>query len=238
MTIAVVAIDLQYHFFGLSDGTIRATKAFCLPGVRRLLHCAREKAWKVVHVVTEHADQRTLPVHLVRRGAAPYCIAGSPGCELVDGLFQQGDLKVRKCSYSGYLEADLMWHLDGSEVVLICGVAADCCVLLTAFDAATRFKKRVFLPFEAVSSADRLGYVAGLRSIAKSAGAVLSIDVVRSAEPEAWWERRLRLENIEAAVGNWFDGQQARVREMLDSHGGRFGGDIRAAVADLEARLQ
>ena len=34
-----------------------------------------------------------------------------------------------------------MWYLHYSEIVLICGVAADCCVLLTAFDAATRFGK-------------------------------------------------------------------------------------------------
>ena len=79
MPIAVVTIDLQYDFFGQPNGPRRLTKAFCLPGVRRLLDLARGKGWKIVHVMTEHANETTLPAHLARRGTPPYCIAGSDG---------------------------------------------------------------------------------------------------------------------------------------------------------------
>jgi isochorismate hydrolase len=43
-----------------------------------------------------------------------------------DFLGKHLSFMVRKCSYSGFVRTDLEQRLADSEIVLICGVAADC----------------------------------------------------------------------------------------------------------------
>jgi len=83
--VAVVVVDLQRDFLDptLPSPFARWEKAYCVPGVRRLLTFARRQDWRVAHVGTRHHSQASLPFHHRTRGDPPYCLVNTPGAEFV-----------------------------------------------------------------------------------------------------------------------------------------------------------
>ena len=67
--------------------------------------------------------------------------SGAKGARMVDALYpQQGDYKLLKPRHSAFFETplpSLLSHFDVRRVV-VCGIAADSCVLSTVMDAHTR----------------------------------------------------------------------------------------------------
>lgn len=207
---ALLLVDLQKDFLRPKSGHVgRMEKAICFPGVCDLLRLAREERWKVVHIVTQHADATTLPAHLVRRGTPPYCCVGTEGAEIVRGLEEPTDPVVTKTHYSGFRGTALKDHLREHETVVVAGIAVDCCVLLTAFDAEQE-GKRVFVPFQAVGASTERSFVGGLGIISKSAGAVLDLPtMLRDRSPH--WPSRLEGARLDSALESWFQERKRRL---------------------------
>lgn len=211
-TVPLILVDLQHDFFDPRIPHVgRLEKAVCLPSVRALVSLARRSGWPILHVVTEHSGTESLPVHLVKSGVPPYCIRGTAGVEIIDGLFAENDVTVGKAKYSGFHGTELVARLSGFDTVLLAGVAADCCILSTALDAVSH-GKNVVVPYQAVSATTPSDYLFGMKAIAKSAGAVVDLQTVLESASPSWWDARLRGAELETTLGRW----SARQQEMLD----------------------
>ncbi len=211
---SLIVVDLQRDFFdSLSTLPGSLVKAICLPGVRALLNHARDAGWTIVHAVTIHNGSQTLPDHLQRLQVNAYCVQQSEGAEVVQGLQRDNDLVIEKTSFSGFLDTRLDELIIASNKVVIAGVAADCCILHTATDAAERFHKEVYLPFQAVSASGLREYVFGLRAAGKSVAAILDLnDLVGAAHPD--WEMKLDPSTITEKLEAWFE-PRIRIAERL-----------------------
>ncbi len=173
---AVLLVDLQYDFFDVRIAPIGGIqKAACLPGVRQLLSFARQNDWPVIHVVTEHTSSETLPHHLKTKGIEIYCKAGTAGAGIVRGLFSDGDKIITKQGYSGFGRTNLDDVLNDAPQLILAGIATDCCVHYTAFDAACAHGKRVYVPFQATSASTAEAYVSSLKAVWKSLGSVFDL---------------------------------------------------------------
>lgn len=198
--IALVIIDLQGDFLGGTSSDVGSSlKAACLPHVQALLECARAKRWKVVHVGTKHIDKSTMPPHLQRRGASPYCV-DCAGREFALTP-KDGDEIVYKTSYSAFWKTDLKVKLMGVDTVVFAGVATDCCIQQSVFDA-DRLGLRSIIPYQAVSASSCESFVCGLVSMAKSAGDVFDLAKVLSGDINV----PLSVDEIKVLAMSWFDG--------------------------------
>ena len=235
--IALVVVDLQKAFFDkrLSPVTGHLAKAICLPGVRLLLARARQNGWTVVHVITVHKGADSLPVPLSLSGCAPFCLAGSEGAEIVTGLKQSGDFVVEKCHYSGFDHTDLAVMLEPFDSLVIAGIAADCCILHTAFDAGASHNKIIYLPYQAISASHEDDYVSGLRHIAKSAGAVVDLDTLLQVE-ELDWRLKIDLDAINKTLSNWFS-PRLEVAKAFEQEYGAGDLNVDQMLSLLENRL-
>lgn len=214
---ALILIDVQKDFFDGRSGHIgNLRKAICLPGVRRLVSHARDRNWDVFHVVTIHEGTHTLPGHLQKLGVQPYCIDGTEGSEIVGGIFEPGDKRISKRWYSGFVGTNLHAEVEDAQSIIIAGVAADCCILTTAFDAATRHAKDVYLPYQATSASTCEAYVFGLQCVAKSAGAVVDLnELIRRGEP-AWDQRIHDVNSLTATLRDWYESRSKTAQALED----------------------
>ena len=172
---ALILIDLQRDFFDASKiGNLY--KASCLPGVRKLLALARDMEWLILHAITSHQGESTLPNYLRMIGIEPYCLEGSAGKEIVSGLVADGDHVIEKQAFSAFVGSDLEELLKETSSLVIAGVAADCCVLHTVFDAGTRYGKDVYIPVQAVAATSYSDLLFSLRIAAKSFGSVVDLE--------------------------------------------------------------
>lgn len=201
---ALVLVDLQKDFFDQRNQSVgRLQKAIGIPATRRLLEHAREMDWRIAHVISIHTGAESLPVHLQRSGLDPYCLEGSEGAGIVAGLREEGEAIVRKRGYNGFAERELVDYLEESRSVVIAGIAADCCILATALDAASTHSKHVYLPYQAISASNLEAYVFGLEAAAKSAGAVLDINNLLDGN-EPHWELRIDPASVTHTLESWF----------------------------------
>ena len=176
----LIVIDVQKDFFLVGASRVGSyEKAFCIPGIQKLLAHARGQGWKIVHVVTEHDGPETLPRFLRKKGTELYCHRGSDGARLLDGVYVHGERVVRKQHFSGYRDTDLAAEVAGHDSVVVAGVSADCCVTLTAFEASV--DADVFIPFQAVSASTRQLYEASLVNLGKSAGKIVDLNEDRKS---------------------------------------------------------
>jgi len=176
VTCAVVTIDLQYEFMdpnGSAAGHFE--KSVCVPGVQTLLEAARDHGHRVIHVRSIHEDAGSIPKHLRASFPSGYCLRGSPGAEMLAGLVLEGEPVIEKGRFSAFAGTDLRDRLAGVDRVVLAGLAVDCCVLATAFDAARDTDAEVLVPYQAVSATSPALYLAGLGIIAKSLGAVVDL---------------------------------------------------------------
>jgi nicotinamidase-related amidase len=226
--IAIVTVDLQRAFFDPRLTDIgRVEKAICLPGVRELLALGRRNGWRIVHVVTEHETAATLPRYLQARGRQPYCTPGSPPAELMNGLLAPGDYTVVKHAFSGFGNTTLVTVLAGVPSVVLCGVAADCCILHTAFDGATTHAKDVYVPYQAVGASRVDTYVFALEAMAKSVAHIVDLDEIKRRETVLGVGAIVDAKRVET-LRTWATSAIARVLALQQTHD-----DADALLAEL-----
>jgi nicotinamidase-related amidase len=206
--LAVVLVDVQHDFL---DPTTPAKvgsweKAFCIPGIQQLLERARDQQWQIVHVGTKHRDSHTLPLHHRRSGIPLYCEADTPGCEFVISP-QPGETVLFKKWYSAF-DSGLDRYVDSARTIVWAGVASDCCIQQSAFEA-DRSGMHSVVPFQAVSASSLPAYVGSLVGMAKSVCDVVDLADVVSSTGEG--PAPLEADAIEERSGAWYEAQQSRV---------------------------
>ena len=224
----VLLVDLQYDFFDPRSAVGNPAKGFCLPAVRRIVVHARSRGWPILHVITEHEDTTSLPGHLRRREATAYAVRDTPGARVVQGLVDEKDRLLRKTKYSAFSATGCTAALAGVERVIIAGIASDCCILHTAFDAEAN-GKQVFIPLEAVSGSNETLHVAAMEILEKSVATIISLSTILEHEPDHWraladvaqasWAWYQRSTSLSAAAAASYDDLSARsgVDVMLDA---------------------
>lgn len=116
------------------------------------LNTARSLGIPVVHVITTYRNaQESLSNPFwarveknpsnSRKNMGRHNIEGSPGTELMPGIYREGDLKVYgKKRYDSFLDTDLEFVLEslGAKTIGIMGVNTNSCVLTTTLSASTK----------------------------------------------------------------------------------------------------
>jgi nicotinamidase-related amidase len=201
----LVNVDVQRDFLDPTMASVGSwPKAFCVPGIERLVTHAHESGWQVIHVGTVHRGADSLPAHQRRRGLEVYCRADSPGCEFVVEP-DRDEVILYKSWYSAF-DAELANHLDEPEAIVWTGVATDCCIQQSAFDADRR-GIRSLIPIQAVSASSCDTFVASLVALGKSSAEVVDLDdLLRNGPVTA---TPLGSDDIRQAARAWFERQKA-----------------------------
>ena len=169
-TTAAIAIDMHRGHLDPSVATLPLPAERCGPLIKRaaaLLAGLRERAVRVIHVVTEYRDPGEIAANpfwkaahddpaKARRGILGHNLAGGPGTEIIPELLDPGDLVVRgKKRYSSFHGTDLEFLLRrlGVNTVILAGINTTTCVLCAAFEA-TNLDFRVVIASDAVDSMD------------------------------------------------------------------------------------
>lgn len=151
---AVVTIDMHRGHLDPEKATlplgIQASKRVLEANIR-FLDDARADDIPVVHVVTEYRTRDEIAsnpfwsaiagTEATRSNILVHNLHGSPGTQLMPGIFKQGDSVVRyKRRYDCFLATDLEFTLSnlGANTLLITGVNTNSCVLATTIIASTR----------------------------------------------------------------------------------------------------
>lgn len=92
----------------------------------------------------------------------------------LEGLAEVSEPIVKKRHFSGFHQTSLRQELDGHAPIIIAGIAVDCCIMQTAFEASTFGD--VFVPYQAVSATSHQLYSVGLLTLGKSAGVVCDLE--------------------------------------------------------------
>ena len=169
-TTAAIVIDMHRGHLDPSVATLPLPAERCGPVIKRaaaLLAGLRERAVRVIHVVTEYRDPGEIAANpfwkaahddpgKARRGILGHNLAGGPGTEIIPELLDPRDLIVRgKKRYSSFHGTDLEFLLRrlGVSTVILAGINTTTCVLCAAFEA-TNLDFRVVIASEAVDSMD------------------------------------------------------------------------------------
>ena len=197
--VAVVVVDAQRDFLDptTEPGVGSWAKAFCVPGAEQLLACARVRGWQVVHVGTRHATRDTLPLHHRAQELKLYCAEGSAGADLVVSP-QDDEVVLYKHWYSAF-DAELADVLEDGTRIVWAGVATDCCIQQSAFEADRRGIQSI-VPYQAVSASSPAAYIGSLVGMAKSACDIVDLsDLLADPNPSA-----LEVEDIESRASGWY----------------------------------
>lgn len=161
---ALVVVDMQYndaspdHGFGLALSRIEPgsmdyfndrNEGQVVPGIRRLVEAARERAIPVIYVCvgSEYRDLRDLPARhrdWIRRieresGVEDILWAGNPAYAVRRELAPvEGDTIVKKTAFGAFTSSTIDETLRsmGVDTLLVAGIATNCCVSTTVRDAA------------------------------------------------------------------------------------------------------
>ena len=151
MANVVLVVDMLKGFLGPGHNLYAGDSAReIIPNVRRLLGREREAGSRIIFICDNHdpddLEFRMFPVH---------CVKGTEETEVIPELSDyvvDGDV-VPKNRYSGFFNTSLDEKLKAirPEVVTVCGVCTDICVLHTAADARNR-DYEVEVPTDCVAS--------------------------------------------------------------------------------------
>ncbi len=134
MNRALVIIDMLNDFIR-PEGALYCGKAAeeIVPNIAQRLEQARGAGETVIYVCDNHRPDdpefQIWPAH---------CVAGTWGAQVIDELKpREEDVIIPKRRYSAFFGTDLLLHLRerGIEVLELCGVCTNICVLYTAADA-------------------------------------------------------------------------------------------------------
>ena len=140
--VAVLVIDMQNDFV-LPGAVLNVAGAQAtIPAIQELIKFGRSKGWQIIHIIREHDASgcyADLPRrHLFADGKPGYCVPGTKGIEIVEGLKPQpGDIIIKKKRNSGFFQTELDSTLRklGIKTVIISGTQYPNCVRGTAVDA-------------------------------------------------------------------------------------------------------
>jgi nicotinamidase-related amidase len=166
---ALVLIDLVNAFdYPGGAAMLRATRKI-VPAVARLAHRAREAHVPVIYANDNFARWRSDFRELVERLVAP----DHPARPVVQPLAPAADdyfvLKPRHSAFYA-TPLELLLHSLGVERVVLAGISAESCVLITACDAHVR-GFGVHVPADCVASARSRDARDALKLVASAAGA-------------------------------------------------------------------
>ena len=141
MNTALVIIDMQNDFV-LSGAPLCVKGALAtVPTIRELLDQARERGWRVIHVIRQHRPDGSD----VEIGRAPLftngggiCIPGTPGAQIIDELAPlPQEIVLRKLRFSAFFQTELDMLLRRLKVdtVVVAGTQYPNCVRGTTVDA-------------------------------------------------------------------------------------------------------
>lgn len=207
-SVAVVVVDLQRDFL---DETLRSPfahweKAFCVPSTNRLLTYGREHDWQIIHVGTRHESVESLPFHHRIHDPTLYCQTGTPGSEFVVKPIE-GDVVLFKSWYSAF-DSDLENAISEVDTIVWAGVATDCCIQASVFDADRRQLRNV-IPFQAVSASSCESYTTSLTALGKSVASIVEIDDVVAGTDLG--DPTIRIHDVKDRAEPWFRAQEARL---------------------------
>lgn len=200
-------VDLQRDFLDPDSSEVGAwEKAFCVPGIQRLVAFARDQDWQIFHVGTRHESSATLPHHQRVRSIPLYCQAGTPGCEFVVAP-NPADGVAHKTWYSA-LDSPLSEALPDEGMIVWAGVATNCCIQQSAFDADRRGLRNV-IPIQAVSASSTEEFSASLVALGKSAATVVELnDLLAGGDFAA---SAIEIDRIGESARHWFTDQMNRL---------------------------
>lgn len=139
---AIIVIDMQNDFVE-PEGvlTVDGAKA-TIPAIQDLIKYGRDNKWKIVYIIREHRtsglDVDAPRVPLFTDGKPGYCVPGTWGGEIVEGLTpEKDDLIVAKFRNSAFFntQLDLILRRLGVKTVILAGTQYPNCVRGTANDA-------------------------------------------------------------------------------------------------------
>ena len=152
---AIVAIDCHRGHLDPSVATMPAapdTAARLVAANKAFFDAARPLGVPVVHLVTTYRDveeiranpfwrTRAEDPNATRKNVLRHNLAGSPGCTIMPGLHQSGDMivdtKKRYDCFQG-TDLDITLRTHGINTLLITGINTNSCVLATACAANVR----------------------------------------------------------------------------------------------------
>jgi nicotinamidase-related amidase len=152
---AVVAIDCHRGHLDPTVATMPAapeTAARLVAANKAFFEGARAAGLPIIHLVTTYRDvaeiranpfwrTRAEDPNATRKNVLRHNLAGSPGCTIMPGLHQPGDMivdtKKRYDCFQG-TDLDMTLRTHGINMLLITGINTNSCVLATACAANVR----------------------------------------------------------------------------------------------------
>lgn len=140
--VAILVIDMQNDFVDPKGKLCVAGAKATIPAITKLNNLARSRGWKVVWIVRHHrasgVDVDAPRIPLFTDGQTGYCVPGTWGYQLADGLEREKeDLVVEKWRNSAFFQTnlDLILRRMGVKTVILAGTQYPNCVRGTANDA-------------------------------------------------------------------------------------------------------
>lgn len=140
--VAILIIDMQNDFVDPKGKLCVAGAKATIPAIQNLVKYGKSKNWKVVYIVRDHrtsgVDVDAPRIPLFTDGKTGYCVPGTWGGALVDGLTPESDdLIVSKFRNSAFFntQLDLVLRRMGVKTVVLAGTQYPNCVRGTANDA-------------------------------------------------------------------------------------------------------
>lgn len=185
---ALIIIDMQNDFVLPGSPMCVAGAMAVIPNIQQLLDYFRKNSLPVFHLVREYrADGSDIEITRLRGFLAkePYCVPGSQGCEIVQGLEPlSGEYRIVKNRFSAFMntELDFMLRRLGVTDIAVCGVQYPNCIRTTIFDGVA-FGYNVILVTDAAAAQTDAIARANITDIAN-----IGVECVTT---EQFWTRRL-----------------------------------------------
>ncbi len=180
MTRAIVVIDMVRGFLEEGHPLYCGAKARAIiPAIQKLLEGELKRGAKVFYPCDRHK-----PDDPEFKMFPPHCIEGTPEAELLPELSRYPGEIIPKERFDAFYGTPLEKKLKGlnPEVVVVCGVCTDICVLHTVAAARNR-GYRVEVPVDCVASVDSQAHLFALNHMEKVLGAELIRPKVSLAKP-------------------------------------------------------
>jgi len=195
---AVVTIDVHRGHLDQEVATLPAPPDVATrvtADIARFLDAVRKRGVPIVHMITQYRDGdeiinnpfwdfKNSQKNSTRSNIARHNLAGSPGTELMPGIFKEGDRIVDcKKRYDCFHQTDLDFTLRAlnARSILLVGVNTNSCVLATAIAGNAR-DYAVFVVTEGVDSMDgEEAHGVGLQAIQFAFGWAVTIEQVTHA---------------------------------------------------------
>jgi nicotinate phosphoribosyltransferase len=188
MAKAILVIDMVRGFLEKGHPLYCGDKARdIIPNIQRLLEKELKQRAKVFYPCDHHK-----PDDPEFKLFSPHCIEGTPGAELIPELSQYHGEIIPKRHFNAFYDTSLEKKLKelNPEVIVICGVCTDICVMHTVADARNRGYE-VEIPVDCVASVNDKAHFFALEHMEKVLGAKLVRPAVKVSQahfeiPDSW----------------------------------------------------